>query len=94
VPPGTPPRHALPTWKEFEPMLDEVRRHGMSRSRGEVVAGVGAMAAPVFDHTGVIVLSITAIGPDGTFDTAWDGALAMALRSCAQACSQKLGAMR
>jgi DNA-binding IclR family transcriptional regulator len=92
TPPGTPPRHALPTWKEFEPMLEEVRRHGMSRSQGEVVAGVGAMAAPVFDHTGAIVLSITAIGPDGTFDTAWDGPLAKALRACAQACSQKLGA--
>ncbi|MDB5817422.1 MAG: IclR family transcriptional regulator [Rhizobacter sp.] len=90
--PGTPPHRPLPTWKEFEPQLADVRRHGMSRSQGEVVQGVGAMAAPVFDHTGAMVLAITAIGPDGTFDTAWDGPLAKALRHCAQQISQRLGA--
>ena len=49
------------------------------------------MAAPVFDHTGAIVLSLTAIGPAAVFDTRWDGALARALRASAAQASQRLG---
>jgi len=55
---------------------------------------VSAMAAPVFDHTGAIVLAITAIGPAGIFDTTWDGAIGTALKGCADAVSQRLGASR
>jgi DNA-binding IclR family transcriptional regulator len=90
-PPGMPPALPLPTWKAFEQQLAEVRAHGLSRSVGEVLPGVNAMAAPVFDHTGAIALSITAIGPAGIFDTRWDGALARALRACAAEASQRLG---
>ncbi|MEP6719893.1 MAG: IclR family transcriptional regulator [Variovorax sp.] len=86
--------HGAPSWKDFEVLLREVRAHGISRSEGEIVPGVSAMAAPVFDHTGRIVLAIAAIGPAGIFDTAWDGALAEALRACGDAVSQRLGAAR
>ena len=85
------PPLAVPSWKEFEKQLAEVRAHALSRSVGEVLPGVNAMAAPVFDHTGAIVLSITAIGPAAVFDTRWDGVLARALRDCAQLASQRLG---
>ena len=84
-------RHA-PPWKEFDSLLREVRSRGISRSEGEIVPGVSAMAAPVFDHTGRIVLAVTAIGPAGIFDTAWDGASATALKACGDAVSQRLGA--
>ena len=83
-----------PSWKDFEVLLREVRAHGISRSEGEIVPGVSAMAAPVFDHAGSIVLAVTAIGPAAIFDTAWDGALAQALRACGDAVSQRLGAAR
>ncbi|RZL63820.1 MAG: IclR family transcriptional regulator [Variovorax sp.] len=83
-----------PSWKGFEPQLEEVRRHGLSRSEGEIVPGVNAMAAPVFDASGDIVLSLTAIGPAGIFDTAWDGAIARALKGAAASVSQRLGAAR
>jgi DNA-binding IclR family transcriptional regulator len=88
---GMPPPAKVPSWREFEAQLAEVRAHGLSRSIGEVLPGVNAMAAPVFDHTGAIALSLTAIGPAGVFDTAWDGALASALRHCAARVSQRLG---
>lgn len=81
-----------PAWKSFALQLDEVRHHGLSRSEGEIVPGVNAMAAPVFDAGGTIVLSLTAIGPAGIFDTAWDGAIARALRAGADSVSQRLGA--
>jgi DNA-binding IclR family transcriptional regulator len=80
--------------RNIEAQLDEVRRHRLSRSQGEIVPGVSAMAAPVFDHTGAIVLAITAIGASGVFDSRWDGHLAEALRACAQQISRRLGAPR
>jgi DNA-binding IclR family transcriptional regulator len=89
---GMPPTPSVPSWKDFEKQLIEVRAHGLSRSVGEVLPGVNAMAAPVFDHTGAIVLSVTAIGPAAVFDTRWDGVLARALRACAGQASQRLGA--
>jgi DNA-binding IclR family transcriptional regulator len=89
---GMPPAAPVPSWKDFEKQLIEVRSHGLSRSVGEVLPGINAMAAPVFDHTGALVLSVTAIGPAAVFDTRWDGALAQALRACAGQASQRLGA--
>ncbi|MEP7100813.1 MAG: IclR family transcriptional regulator [Burkholderiales bacterium] len=89
---GMPAAPPLPIWKTFDAQLAEVRAHGLSRSVGEVVPGVNAMAAPVFDHTGAMVLAITAIGPAGVFDTTWGGAIALALRQGAADVSQRLGA--
>ncbi|CAN5696166.1 IclR family transcriptional regulator [soil metagenome] len=93
---GMPPPRALPSWKEFEPQLaavrGSVRRQGLSRSEGEVVQGINAMAAPVFDHTGAMVLCITSIGPAGTFDTSPKAPLAESLKACAAQVSQRLGA--
>jgi DNA-binding IclR family transcriptional regulator len=91
-PAGMPPVQPLPSWSDFERQLQEVRTHGISRSDGEVIQGVSAMAAPVFDHTGAIVLALTAIGPAGIFDTAWDGEISRALKACAGTVSQRLGA--
>jgi len=91
-PMGMPPEHPLPAWDVFEPQLKAVRRRGLSRSEGEVIPGVNAMAAPVFDHAGELVLALTAIGPAGVFDIAWDGAAAQAMLACAREASRRLGA--
>jgi DNA-binding IclR family transcriptional regulator len=76
----------------LEAQWAEVRRHGLSRVEGGAVAGVSAMAAPVFDAAGEIVLSLIAIGPSAIFDARWDGAVALALRRSAKALSRQLGA--
>ena len=89
---GLPRTASSPDWATFEARLHTVRQHGLSRSEGEVVPGVNAMAAPVFDHTGAIVLALTAIGPAALFDTRWDGAVARALKEGAAQVSQRLGA--
>ena len=89
---GMPPVQPLPSWQSFEAQLHEVRARGLSRSEGEILPGVSAMAAPVFDHTGAIVLAVTAIGPAAIFDSKWNGELARALRGCADRVSQRLGA--
>lgn len=92
--PGMPAIAPLPEWREFEVRLADVRARGLSRSVGEVVLGINAMAAPVFDHMGAIVVSITAIGPASVFDARWDGSIARELRACAAQVSQRLGAPR
>jgi len=77
---------------QFEATLDEVRRHGMARAIDLSVVGVSAMAAPVFDGTGALLLSITAIGATAAFDTRWNGTVATALKRCAAELSRQLGA--
>ena len=84
-------RVSLPVWSEFERQLDDIRRHGLSRSEGSVVAGVSAMSAPVFDHQGQLALALIAIGPSAAFDTRWSGAVAQALLNAAKQVSHRLG---
>ncbi len=71
--------------------MAEVRAHGMARAVGEPIPGINALSAPVFDHTQAIVLAVTTLGPAGSFDPAWDGALAQQLRACAADISRRLG---
>lgn len=82
-----------PTMKRFEHAMSETRRRGLARVVGTPIPGVNAMAAPIFEANGNIVLSMTAMGPRGTFDAAWDSEIARALRSCAENVSARLGYM-
>src|SRR5882762_2831595 len=68
---------------ELEAELTLIRRHRLSRVSGAVVAGVSAMAAPVFDESGRIVLCLTAIGPSSIFDEHLDGVVARTLKASA-----------
>ncbi|MFI4932747.1 MAG: IclR family transcriptional regulator, partial [Burkholderiales bacterium] len=88
---GAPTRVRLPAWRGFATELAEVRRHGLGRSEGAVVAGVSALSAPVFDHRGVMVLALTAIGPSAAFDARWTGHVASVLRNAARTVSARLG---
>lgn len=72
-------------------MLADVRKRGLTRAVGDPLPGVNAFAAPVFNHAGAVVLSITAMGPAGTFNTNWDSPIARALLECAGAVSERLG---
>uniref|UniRef100_UPI0032B2299E IclR family transcriptional regulator domain-containing protein n=1 Tax=uncultured Aquincola sp. TaxID=886556 RepID=UPI0032B2299E len=71
--------------------LAEVRRRGLARAVDLSLPGVSALAVPVFDGRGAMVLSITAIGPSATFDSHWDGTLAAELRRVAGGLSRRLG---
>jgi DNA-binding IclR family transcriptional regulator len=85
-------KRQLPGWAAFAAStLAEVRRQGLSRTDGSVVAGVSALASPVFDHRGHIVLALTTIGPSAALDTRWDGPLATMMRDAAAAVSARLG---
>jgi DNA-binding IclR family transcriptional regulator len=75
----------------FDEAIDAVRRAGLAGVDGLVVPGIRAMAAPVFDARGALVIGLTAVGPAATFDLAPHGALALALRRAADGLSARLG---
>lgn len=76
---------------ELASIVAEVREHGLARAVGQPIPGINALSAPVFDHTGAIVLAITTLGPSGSFDPDWNGAIAHAVRACADDVSRRLG---
>ncbi len=76
----------------LEESFDDIRRHGVSRISDGAVPGVSAMAAPVFDEAGAMVMSFTAIGPTAIFDSTPDGAVARGLKHAAAEVSARLGA--
>jgi DNA-binding IclR family transcriptional regulator len=62
-----------------------IRTAGVSVVNGDHVAGINAVAAPVFDDQRHIALALTLVGPAATLDTAIDGRCAQALRdACAR----------
>lgn len=71
--------------------LEEVRREGLARVADLLLPGVSALALPVFDARGAVVLALTAIGPSAVFDSGSDGAVATPLREAALELSQRLG---
>lgn len=75
----------------FDDRLADVRERGLARAVDLSMPGVSAMAAPVFDGSGTLVLSITAIGATASFDTRWEGGVASALRRVAIDLSRRLG---
>ena len=50
-----------------------------------------ATARPVFDDQGRMVLSLTAIGPSGSFDLDLEGAMALSLKRSGLELSRQLG---
>jgi DNA-binding IclR family transcriptional regulator len=87
-----PSAYRAPIEPALEAKWAEIRRHGVARVSGGAVPGVSAMAAPVFDEAGRIVLSLTAIGPTAVFDSRLEGSVAFALRRAAGGLSRQLGA--
>jgi DNA-binding IclR family transcriptional regulator len=75
----------------LEEHLGQARLLGIASSQDGVVVGVSALAAPVFDDQGRMVLSLTAIGPSGSFDLRLDGTLAQTLKRVGNELSRQLG---
>ena len=72
-------------------MLADIRARHLARAVGDPLPGINAFAAPVFDHEGAVVLSVTAMGPERSFDARWTSAIAKALLDCTNDISRRLG---
>jgi DNA-binding IclR family transcriptional regulator len=77
----------VPSDKKRSAIAAETRRRGLARTIGGVLAGVSALAAPIFDEHRNIVAVVTAFGRSATFDATWDGPLADALKTFAKTLS-------
>ena len=77
--------------KDLVPILAAVRAEGLARVDGTAVPGVSAIAVPVRDGSGQVVLALTAIGPSAKVDLGLDGPLVGLLRARAASLSQRLG---
>lgn len=75
----------------FQKELADVRKKGLSVVRNELIDGISAMAVPVFNGFGRVVVAIAAMGPTSTMDLASDGALARLLREASVRLSARLG---
>jgi len=75
----------------FDKEIARIRADGVAGIDGVALPGVSAVAAPVFDARGQLVLSLTAIGPSATFDSGVDGAVATRLKPAAAQLSTRLG---
>ena len=71
--------------------LDEIRRTGSARSRGERQEGAGSVASPVFDVDGEVAGAISVCGPIVRFDDATHERLVPLVRTAADQVSRALG---
>ena len=86
------PRADIPTTaSQVRALLAETRARGLGRVVDVLLPGIASFCAPVFDADGHLALGIVALGPTAGFDTAWDGAVATALRDAAARLSDDLG---
>jgi DNA-binding IclR family transcriptional regulator len=76
---------------EARALLDEVRQRGAARVVDTLLPGIVGFCAPVFDSDGHIALGMLALGPLGSFDPEWDGAIDKPLRAAANQLSSELG---
>jgi DNA-binding IclR family transcriptional regulator len=83
---------SVPTPDELKKWLESIRATGLGHTAGEMLPGVLALAAPLFNHQNELVAVIAALGPAGFFDDAADGETARELRQAASSISQRLGA--
>jgi DNA-binding IclR family transcriptional regulator len=58
----------------------------------QLLPGISAVASPVFNGFGQLVLCLAAIGPSATLQTGPHSAAALCLRDAAQTLSRRLGA--
>jgi DNA-binding IclR family transcriptional regulator len=79
---------------EARALLDEVRERGAARVVDTLLPGIVGFCAPLFDSDGHIALGMVALGPLGTFDPEWEGAIDKPLRAAANQLSSDLGYRR
>lgn len=76
---------------ELRERLIEVRHRRLERDEGQLVRGVQAIAAPVFDYRGKIAAVVCVIGRDEELDTSWTGKPARLLSETTADLSRGLG---
>jgi len=79
------------TLAEVRALLESVRKRGASRVVDTLLPGIVGFCVPVFDSDGHMALGMVALGPAGSFDAEWGGAVERPLRAAADQLSSDLG---
>lgn len=75
----------------FQREVRQARQAGLAHAVDTALPGLSALAAPVFDAAGRMVLSLTVIGPGAVLDTRTQGEAAQTLRRAAIELTAQLG---
>jgi DNA-binding IclR family transcriptional regulator len=75
-------------------MMNETREHGLGRVTGSLLPGINGLAAPVWDASEHMCLSLVSLGASASFDASYEGAIANSLRRQAARLSAQLGSKR
>ena len=75
----------------FDRGLATIRANGIAYS-ASVQPGICSIAAPIVNHAGDTIASVAIVGVTGTFETAFDGEPARALKATAAHVGRRLGA--
>ncbi len=78
------------TQEDIEALVQHTRREGFAQT-SDFIPGIGGMAAPVFDHSGEMVLALVALGYSKPFGEDFQRISATVLNAAA-ALSRRLGA--
>lgn len=71
--------------------IEKVRARGWATSAGQVMPGVNALAAPVFDHRGELAASVAIVGSTQTITPTPPGSQINAIMACGQQVSAACG---
>jgi DNA-binding IclR family transcriptional regulator len=71
--------------------LAHIRQQGIDTALNKPIPGISTLAAPVFDHTGNIVLVIALMGTAGSFDSDTHGGAAQTLVAATNRLSRRFG---
>ena len=77
--------------RAVEVMLSEVRRTGLARVSGDLLSGINAISAPVFNHRRRVVLALTVLGDESRFECFRNGPIVRAVQETALEVSRRLG---
>jgi DNA-binding IclR family transcriptional regulator len=82
---------AVKTRKDVDQIVAEIRERGLTRGVGLRMPGMNSFSAPVFNRHGEITFTLTAFGYEETFESSWDGPIAVNLKAMTQTLSQQMG---
>ncbi len=82
---------AAPAEADFQQQVAVARSAGLAHAVDSALPGISALAAPVFDAAGQMVLSLTVIGPGAMLDTHRDSDAARVLLQVAHELTAQLG---
>ena len=90
-PEAGPHRRARPRWPRCARCWTRCAQRGAARVVDTLLPGIVGFCVPVFDSDGHMALGMVALGPAGSFDAEWGGAVDGPLRAAAAQLSSDLG---